>query len=1431
MIEIKFYKYLSDAHEIIAAEPGKTIEETFPSVNEWDKFKIIVNEQFTNEKFILSDGDRVTIRSIPYSGFKPKDWVFTFLTGGIYAFVKAGKDAYEASKAAKRTEEELARLKNQTKDDVANLPYIKGASNSIATGKTQPFLVGKNLMTPYILNASKSGSYSKGYHTIGGTLGKHQYLNRVYEMGFGPQVLDKIFMGNLLLAEFGQTEPKEEEEFHFTNKAFAGKDSFCEIRHGNRFTHNEFNKKIVEQEKNDLLKFKDDEDYQELMYTLEPNSMAADVCIMFNGLMQYTSSGLKAARTRHIIPSYSLDYAELAMEGRENEATWKPFSFDSGEIWHEPTTSVGIGYYRFSVNKKRGDAKPTREEILSNINKWTLYKGLDLRKNYNYFSYTCSSSTAIGSEWETWTVMIQLHLYVTTPGYWTRSVKTNEFTGNYSQQVRYNAHVDFAFNEVFEEYEDGDETKYRPKHSQPITIKVSTTDNKIPEGTDVSDCYIQWLHSYTYDNSRTRDEGNFVAEKIIEDDALFIQKEDGTRIPLSTLVGMKLEANEQNADMTDSIQIISSGVARVFEKDENGNYSLSAEKKMTSNPAAWWWEVQTSECHYPSIYEDEEMDLQTFGEWFDFCEENGFKVNFVITQGQTKSSILDQILNCGRGSTYTNIYGEIAVAWDSVKENASGLLNEQNLISFSYEKELSRKVDGVVCEYIDAENNYQQNTITVMYDGRINPETKDPETLLKKITANGMTTWREAYKYCLYVMKCDRFRKKKVSASMGKEGFFFTPLSKFLVQHPSLKIGLGNAEIKNVIVNGAGMISGLELYDAVTLSTDREYNIVIQCVSETYCTPKAFAIKGFDGRTKEIEFKVPFSTMSSVIPHAGDCLSYGYEVDTVTSEMLVTEIEENENGYALKLVDYDERIVNDDFIFPEYEPILTEPQNNSASVPGDIPSPTLAEVSRIVETAVDGIDLSFVESPNVYAELNGCGFSINDDGITPIAQKISTTVHVIQANKEIDFIFGDFVLPDGFSVDVDYHTLTFNVEKGVKVATGEIEIPIFYRPILHDNYYADEEGAIYCDEEGQPYGVTDFASEVTEYKLGFNYSGIKGGAYLGPYEDVEEITKTIVIGDYFTYTGEDTETFKKGGTYTWDGLEWVEDSVSSHMSGALSDVLALANVNLEQNNSRAYQFLDHLTANTIFADKIAANEALINKIVANEAFINNLFTKQLVVKDKGVIKSSNYNGTIDEEGNIVEYGSEGWAIAHDGKSDFVNLNTTNGNFEGVLNCGNLLVDKADVYNVMFEGDGSQTYKTITESVYLYLRNLMANKENMIVSVKNFTRNSWAYFDITLNSQKVEIVSLRYTIEMQSMTEIVYHFYGYTKTNQMYLIFDLYTSSAVSPSIYSIKSYYQYWWGINKKDALVLNIQNLPLEDPHIFGRAWLKNGALFISQG
>lgn len=945
MARVIQYKDFSDSKEIFKIESGKTIKESFSSIENWQNIKIFVNGKEENENYITKENDIIVLRTIPH------------MTGAAIAIgvlaigagVAAGVMAYKAKKDQRRMQKEIEKMKAQTKDDVANIPWLKGAKNSLSTGKTQPYIIGTHLFTPFILNGGRKSS--KGYSTIIGGNGERQFYNVLLENGFNNQVIQKIYCDDIVLKNLGGFEPQEfpdksgNKNLPFdSDSAFSSADSFIEIAQDGKdfsskdgFVNDIFNYKIVEQQFSDELKLHaidgEDDPYKDLFYTLEQNSMSADLCIMFNGLFSYNDNGVKGAGERNVEPYYSLDYAQIQADGGDvSQAHWIPFNFTAAS-WIPQKVTKKVGEYSgtyapkyWSCGEEYGE---DIKEILKNPSRWKFESGDDIRDDYDYDSMSYKTYWDCGSNY----YEITVEKSIVTPGYWTDPKATTNFKGIFNSQIRYNAHIDFTFEQLFK-LEDG---LYKKRYSEPITIKVTSPDKTPKSGSVNNACYVQWIHSYTFDRIASSESQKLIPEKNIEKRAA----------EMSTLIGLHIEATEANQDKLNSIQVITTGCARTW----NGA-DWSETKEPTSNPASWLLEILTSDKHVPSRLSDEEVDLEAFGELYEDCERLGYTVNYVIASGKTKSAILDLICSTCHAYLYQNIYGQVSVVMDKVNNNAIAILNEQNLISFSYDKEMTRKVDGVRVKYIDASNDYQEDSFIVMYDGTLNPEYRSPDSVLTDISADGITNFEEAYKYALYTMRCDRLRPKKCTAQVGKEAIYYTPLAKVKVQHPSLKNGLGSAEIKSVLVKNE-MIVGFELYDAVTLDTDRNFNIIVQCVGSDYCSPRSYGIKNSQGRTKTIYLteESAVSVYDRIRPKKSDILSYGYEVETITNEMLISDIAPTKDGFNLTLVDYDERIYSDGVEIPEYEPNITQPSTSSSKLPTSLPAPTMDDLMEVAKNA------------------------------------------------------------------------------------------------------------------------------------------------------------------------------------------------------------------------------------------------------------------------------------------------------------------------------------------------------------------------------------------------------------------------------------------------------------------------------------------------
>ena len=498
-------------------------------------------------------------------------------------------------------------------------------------------------------------------------------------------------------------------------------------------------------------------------------------------------------------------------------------------------------------------------------------------------------------------------------------VASNKFSYNKGVQIRFNAHIDFTYAQVKD-------------LTAPVLIRLRCTTPEY-DGTATDSCYVQWIQSYIYNPLKSKSVSAFVDEQPIEDNEM----------GLSTMIGLKIKATLSNEDKLDRINVRTSGVARTW----NG-MSWGATKIPTSNPAAWLLEVLTSDTHLASKIADSRIDLDSFGELYEYCETNGFHVNTVLIEGNTKETVLAMILDTCCSVLYTDIYGKISVATDKPKTNAIAIINTQNCTSFDNKKDMSRYVDGIKINYTSADSDYVSDTYLVMRDG----VTRNVDSIIREMTVQGIEEYNHIVKYARRILAIDQLRPKTASVGVGQEGTYYTPLSKVLVQHPSLKIGLGSAEIQSLIEVG-GYITGLVLYEPIQYdsSVASGFGLIIQCISDTYCTPLAKAYTAdVDGFNIEINFITPIDPMGAAVPHPGDIISYGYlnagEFDTITSPMLISGIDNTDTGFTLTLVDYNEDIYETGTI-PEYIPNITT-RKTPISLPADLPGASVEDVQEVV---------------------------------------------------------------------------------------------------------------------------------------------------------------------------------------------------------------------------------------------------------------------------------------------------------------------------------------------------------------------------------------------------------------------------------------------------------------------------------------------------
>ena len=337
----------------------------------------------------------------------------------------------------------------------------------------------------------------------------------------------------------------------------------------------------------------------------------------------------------------------------------------------------------------------------------------------------------------------------------------------------------------------------------------------------------------------------------------------------------------------------------------------------------------------------------------------------------------------------------------------------------------------------------------------------------------------------------------------------------------------------------------------------------------------------------------------------------------------------------------------------------------------------------------------------VDADVKSVIVETDTEGNVVTAQSIETQVTCRQGDENLRFVIGDISVPAGWSYSVDNGKVKFIIGAGAVVRSGQFKIPVVYQPYVTFDEYVDENGNLYEDENENIYVTLQTAAQPYTQYIWFSYFGLNEGVYLGPISDVNAIPAMSAINDYFVWSGAVTDTdltmegklypgrlYKYiGPTRTW---KWEQDTDQAHNTIAMSDILAIANADLQQNNSVAYDYIDHLTANSIFTDLLVANTVLVETLVADTAFVESIASSTAFVQE--LASNSAFINTIKASqgffDNITVAGTSTFnGVVNANGGTFTGQETINGSLQlnGIMKSKFpvLKVEFAECYNLSY----------------------------------------------------------------------------------------------------------------------------------------------------
>jgi hypothetical protein len=662
----------------------------------------------------------------------------------------------------------------------------------------------------------------------------------------------------------------------------------------------------------------------------------------------------------------------------------------------------------------------------------------------------------------------------------------------------------------------------------------------------------------------------------------------------SCIAGLKLVANENNQDKLTQINVIATSTARTWDGTD-----WSTGKSPTRNPAAIALEILTSDTHPASRYTDTEIDLDAFGAFYEYCETNDLYFDDLITQGQKKDAELQKIADACGVAFYKDIYGRRSVAIDQPQENAIAVYNPQNIISLTNKKTFARRVDALRIKYIDSTNDiYKENTYTVTRLENGQPVTIDENSIIKEVDAPGITRQAQVVKYGRRLMAVDELLPVTNTLKIGFEGVYYTPYAKIEIQDPSI-----NRDAQDTIIAGAtyqnGLLKKITLAQPVEFTNPLKlYGIVINTTGANGAVPVAIKVEG-TGKTKELDVLDTYRTSDPEIT-AGNVASFGEldndgEFTQITHAYVITRISRIDGGFNLELQEYNEAIYNPGAI-PAYKPLVN---NTPTPAAGEIPPDAVTHDE--LDEAVAGITVDNVQAA-VDTIQNGYRFS-NIYNVRPVEDTLEEVIAKIDdearnrsasisiTEDEILLQVQDMERELVGLIDIQAGAVTALVEGGG--AAGQMSLTLNL-PIMID-----------ATKRAQ------LIAASTAAKVNAVYAAVEGTGYYGIKPNASNAAVKAL----------------------WD------DAVAG---GLIASQIDLTATQIKINGKNVY-----INGDTMFTGEVGAEV-----IKAALIDVDNILVKDIAVKNKGVIHSDNFNGTIDADGNITSEGSTGWAIDHAGNAFF-----------------------------------------------------------------------------------------------------------------------------------------------------------------------------------
>lgn len=512
---------------------------------------------------------------------------------------------------------------------------------------------------------------------------------------------------------------------------------------------------------------------------------------------------------------------------------------------------------------------------------------------------------------------------------------------------------------------------YEPDYDTAMAIKNDVLEFRIFKVDEDDDSekkvryqktfYLTKVRTWCYDKTASTSNNNRV---LVPQVPMIAEKK-----ALISRLGIQFKVDESFSNIVDELNCELTSKCRVWDTtQQKWTNTLQA----TSNPSALALHARIGDWRGKYKYnftasngyltDAKKIDLDSYGRFYERCDENityqdkkgtsytmkRFSCDGAVVNKVKTSELVNQILSCGRG--YNVLQGtKYGVFYEAPIENPVMVLNNQNILEASNQKNFKEEIQGFNVKFIDSTNNFTETTMNVPIVANADLVNGKFEKLELAYQTNPYRAKREA----LYRGAIRRLRPETFTRKVATEGSLIEIGNLVEIQDDTILVGNGDgAEIKSLINDTDGNCIGIVVDYPFTITDDSQrYGVHIQ-TTDNYDIKvlKVEVVQNTQGEHSTLTFTDP---ITGVQPKVGDIVAFGIYNKVCTDTICIGK-KRNDNGtFDLSLIPYQSGVYSaDEGAIDDYDPKITPPMQNGSDITSGTPA-SLEELQALrYETSV-----------------------------------------------------------------------------------------------------------------------------------------------------------------------------------------------------------------------------------------------------------------------------------------------------------------------------------------------------------------------------------------------------------------------------------------------------------------------------------------------